>query len=158
MPEIRSFQRLYKFLRPPRCRVQHRSFLFSFFFLSFFPSVISLKLYPLLKFSSPFFLFFASQFLIIGRGGEGHPALSRHGAGQGGVGRFRCSRPRARLQSIAPAPLSFLRRGGRVCGGMGCVGWVVKSGEEREREKQFKIFFFPASACAGEEGEQCCSK
>jgi len=30
---------------------------------------------------------------------------------------------------------------------------VVKSGEERGGERRFKIFFFPASAYAGEEGE-----
>jgi hypothetical protein len=58
MPEIRSFQRLYKFLRPSRCRVQHCSFLFSFFFSFFFslcnllkilsPSQIFLPLFSLL--------------------------------------------------------------------------------------------------------------
>jgi len=28
-------------------------------------------------------------------------------------------------------------------------GFLGKWGEERERKKTFKIFFFPASACAG---------
>jgi len=46
--------------------------------------------------------------------------LSHHGAGQGGVGRLMCSRPRACLQGMTP--LSFFQRGGRICEGMGCVG------------------------------------
>jgi len=38
---------------------------------------------------------------------------------------------------------------GYGCVGMGHAGFLGKWGGEREREKWFKIFFFPASACAG---------
>jgi len=44
-------------------------------------------------------------------------------------------------------PLSFLQRGGKVCGGMGGVRIYASGRGKRgkEWEKRFKIFFFPAS-------------
>jgi hypothetical protein len=54
-------------------------------------------------------------------------------------------------------PLSFLRRGGRVRRGMGCVGWVVKLGGERVGKTIYNLFI-PCLCMRREEGEHCCSK
>jgi hypothetical protein len=67
------------------------------------------------------------------------PALSHRGAGGAGLP-YLC---RVRW-------LAFTGHGAPFLAGYGFIGMgFVQVGGEREREKWFKIFFFPASACAG---------
>jgi len=53
----------------------------------------------------------------------------------------------------SPSHFSSIMLAGYSCVGMGLAGFLGKWGGEREKEnsgkQRFKIFFFPASACAG---------
>jgi len=70
------------------------------------------------------YLVLSPPLLFISRRRGSPPALSHRGAGGSGVALPLQGKVAARLQGMTP--LSFLRRGGKACRGMSCVGWVVK--------------------------------